>query len=147
MKKILLLGTLLGSIVFAPAVNAYYDNSVTQYYIPVVKVQSFRVPDYSYCCIDPTDKSTCYYRRSQGIPEKSIIHSGSYRMDNNGKKTRISEKVQTVIKPLYLNLSGKPMTEDEIKRIKYLSENYVDKNHRDINDAIKDVTAGGNNHE
>ena len=55
-------------------------------------------------------------------------------MDNNGKKIKIyGGKDKIVIKPLYLNTNGKPMNEDEINRIKNLSENYINKNKPTIN--------------
>lgn len=147
LKKIFIIGSLVNMFIFPLNAKAYYNNQVTKYYVPVVEVQSFRVPDYVYCCVNPADKSTCYYKRSSSIPEKSVIRSMGYRMDNNGKKTKTYEKSEVIIKPLYLKTNGKPMTESEISRIKQLL-NSVDQNQskeekvkiqKDFENAQKDV--------
>ena len=123
MKKILIIVSLIGATMFPPTAMAYSDNRVTQYYVPVVKVQSFSAPDYTYACIDPTDKSTCYYKRNYWLSEKSVEHSSVYSLDKNGKTIKTDvKKDKIIIRPLYLNTNGKPMTEDEINRIKKLSE-------------------------
>jgi hypothetical protein len=121
MKKtlIILYSILVASPCFAQYTNEY-PLTMEQ---PRFYSNGYHQPDYMYSCIDPADKTTCFYRRSHGVPEKNVISSGVYRIGNNGKKTKIyGGKDKIIIKPLYLNLSGKAMTKDEIARIEKLSE-------------------------
>jgi hypothetical protein len=117
-KYILFLSTIIiGSPVFAYSRAGEYPLTMMQ---PRYYSGGYHQPKYFEACIKPEDNSTCFFKRSSGVPERQVTRYCHSITGSSGKIIKTECRESMVINPTYLNLNKKPMTKEEIENIENL---------------------------